>query len=75
MYNITLYENGIFCTNIGGEVPTLPEAIEQIKRISATLNAEELDGYFGYKFDRAGTTCALIVTDRWNFPIKTVEEE
>jgi hypothetical protein len=75
MYNITLYENGIFCTNIGGEVPTLTEAIEQIKRISATLNAEELDGYFGYKFDRAGTTCALIVTDRWNFPIKTIEEE
>ena len=75
MYHITLYENGIFCTNVGGGVPTLPEAIEQIKRTADTLQATELDDYFGYKFDRAGTTCALIVTDRWNMPIKQEKNE
>lgn len=73
MYNIALYEDGVFCSNIGGSIATLPEAIEQLNRISSTLRAEELNGYFGYKFDRAGTTCALIVTDRMNFPIKNVE--
>lgn len=75
MYNISLYEDGRFCTTIGGTIETLPEAIDQMKRISSTLRAEELDGYFGYKFDRAGTTCALVITDMWNIPIKTVEEE
>lgn len=75
MYHITLYENGRFCTNIGGPLQTLPEAIEQIKILSESLNAEDFPEYFGIKFDRNGTPCALIVTDRWNFPIKEIENE
>lgn len=75
MYHITLYEGGRFCTHIGGAVPTLPEALEQMKHIAATLQAEELEGYFGYKFDRAGTACALIVSDRWGMPIINEEED
>lgn len=70
MYNIALFEEGRFCTHIGGAVATLPEAIEQLKRISATLQAEELEDLLGYKFDRAGTICAIVVMDRWGFPIR-----
>ena len=75
MYHITLTENGRFCTHVGGEIKTLPEAIEQIKRTADTLQATELDEYFGYKFDRAGTPCALIVTDRWGAPIRQEKNE
>jgi hypothetical protein len=50
-------------------------AIEQIKRTADTLQATELDEYFGYKFDRAGTPCALIVTDRWGAPIRQEKNE
>lgn len=70
MYHITLYEGGRFCSHIGGAVDTLPEAIDQLKRVSATLQATELEEYFGVKFDRAGTICALLVTDRWECPIR-----
>lgn len=75
MYNITLYESGHFCTHIGGPVMTLPQAIDQLRAVAATLQAEELPDYLGYKFDRAGTPCALIVTDRWKMPITNVQNE
>lgn len=75
MYHITLYEGGRFCSHIGGAVETLPEAINQLKRVSATLQATELDEYFGVKFDRSGTTCALLVTDRWEVPVRNIPEE
>lgn len=75
MYNITLYENGVFCTNIGGTVPTLPEAIKQIQTIAKSLDATELEEYFGVKFDRAGTVCALLVTDRWGSALRNEKNE
>lgn len=75
MYNIAFYENGRFCTNVGGPVNTLPEALEQMKRLASGLKAEELPGYFGYKFDRGGTPCAIIIADRWGLPLVNVEEE
>ena len=34
MYNITLFEEGRFCTDIGGALPTLPDAIDQIKALN-----------------------------------------
>lgn len=75
MYNIAMYEEGRFTTNIGGPVPTLPEAIQQIKSIAKSLDATELEDYFGVKFDRAGTVCALLVTDRWGVPLLNVKNE
>jgi len=70
MYDILFYENGAFCTQIGGSVGTLPEAIAQIETLAKGLQAKELDGLFGYGFDRNGTPCAFIVADRFGFPIK-----
>ena len=75
MYHITLTENGRFCTHIGGPVQTLTEAIEQIKAVAQTVNAVELPNIFGYKFDRAGTICALIITDQVGFPIINRDKE
>lgn len=75
MYNIAFYENGRFLTNLGGPVNTLPEALEQTKRFAASLKAVELTEYFGYKFDRGGTPCAIIITDRWGFPLVNVVED
>ena len=70
MYSINLYERGHFCTAVGGLLPTLSEAIDQIKRVASTLHAEELNGYFGYRFDRGGTECQLVVADIFGQPIK-----
>lgn len=75
MYSIFLYERGRFCTAIGGPLPTLPEAIDQLKAITKTLQTTELNGYFGFTFDRAGTECQIVVADRWGAPIKKVEGE
>lgn len=75
MYSIALYEEGRFCTQVGGPIGTLPEAIEQINKAASTLNATELSDYFGVKFDRNGTICALLVTDRWGAPIFQVKNE
>lgn len=75
MYSILFYENGRFLTQMGGPVGTLPEALEQTKRLASGLGATELEGYFGYKFDRNGTPCAILVADRWGVPLKNVEEE
>lgn len=75
MYNIAFFENGRFSTNVGGPVKTLPEALEQMKCLASGLKAEELPGYIGYKFDRGGTPCAIIVADRWGMPLVNVEEE
>lgn len=75
MYNIAFYEDGRFSTNIGGPINTLPEALEQMKRLASCLKAEELPGYFGYKFDRGGTPCAIIIADRWGLPFVNVGEE
>ena len=74
MYSILFFENGRFCTQVGGPVTTLPEAIEQIKKLAAGLNAMELEDYFGYKFDRAGTPCAILVSDRYGNPIRNINE-
>ena len=75
MYHISLYEEGRYCTDVGGAIDTLPQALEQMRRISSTLKADEIKVYFGYMFDRAGTTCSLIVTDRWHMPILQEKNE
>ena len=75
MYHITLTENGRFCTHVGGEIKTLPEAIKQLETTAKTLAATELPEIYGYKFDRNGTTCCLMVTDRFRMPVRNIPEE
>lgn len=70
MYDILFYENGAFCTQIGGPINTLPEAIAQIQTLAKGLQAKELDDLLGYGFDRNGTPCAFFVADRFGLPIK-----
>lgn len=72
MYNIAFYEDGRFCTNLGSPLRSLPEALEQIRRITVGLKAEELTGFSGVKFDRAGTTCGILITTDFGEPIREV---
>jgi hypothetical protein len=75
MYRIGFYENGVFCTDIGGELSTLSQALEQIQSLSRGLEDPQLVGCVGVKFDRCGTPCALVVLDGWGFPIKDAKTE
>lgn len=75
MYHISLYENGHFCSHIGGELRTLPEALTQLKAVSVGLKSIDAETLSGIKFDREGTTCSLIITDSLGFPIKEVEPQ
>lgn len=74
MYHIALYENGRFCSYVGGAVPTLPEALDQLRSVAKAVDAEEVKNYFGYKFNRCGTPCALVILDRWDLPINNTED-
>lgn len=73
-YYISLYEDGRFCSHIGGKLQILAEAVDQLKEVSAGLKAIELEDYHGVKFDRNGTDCALLVTDSWDQPIRNIKE-
>lgn len=75
MYHISLYEDGRFCSHIGGEIRLLCDTVDQLRQVAPGLKAEEVEDYHGYKFDRAGTTCALLITDDWGQPIRNIKED
>lgn len=75
MYHISLYEEGRFVSHIGGEIRLLCDTVDQLREVASRLKAEALPDYEGYKFDRAGTTCALLITDDWGQPIRNVKED
>lgn len=62
-------------SHIGGEIRLLCDAVDQLREVASGLKAEALEDYEGFKFDRAGTTCALLITDDWGQPIKDVKED
>ena len=70
MYSVALYEDGRFCTNIGDPVSTELDAVNLIRSKVNGMYFTVVAGYIGVKFDRAGTTCALLVTDQNNDPIR-----
>ena len=73
MYRINLYENGVFCTQIGGEIRLLTDALKQMKALSQGLHAKEVDKMIALTFERAGTPCALVLVDELGMPIQSVE--
>lgn len=75
MYHISLYEEGRFVSHIGGGFRLLCNAVDQLRKVASSLQAEALEEYEGYKFDRAGTTCALLIIDDWGQPIRGIKEE
>lgn len=74
-YRIALYENSGFSTFVGGPIRTLAEAQEQISTLAKSINADAAtsNGITGYKFNRAGTPCALIVTNALGFPVQDID--
>ena len=51
----------------------LEEALRQMQALSRGLNATEAEEIIALKFDRAGTTCALVLVDELGMPIQNVE--
>lgn len=73
MYQISLLEDGHLSTAVGGPIRTLTEMLDQLMRFSATVNGEELREYVGFRFDRGGKDCALVVTDRFGMFLRVAD--
>ena len=72
MFHISLYENGAFVTQIGGEVRTVADASAQIQKAMSGIKGEAIPGYVGFRFDRNGTSCAILATDDFGMLIKEI---
>jgi hypothetical protein len=69
MYHLSFYEDGRFVCFLGGEIATLPSAIENLDHMKSIIDNPQVISNTSIKYDRHGTTCAIIITDRWNQPI------
>lgn len=76
MYRLRFYENGRFCTELGGPLLTLPVAVAQMNKLTASLAAEELQDVIGLKWMRSGITpCAIIIVDDFGLFINNIKTE
>jgi len=69
MYRLSFFKNGKFETFLGGDIPTLPSAIENLDHMKSILPNVEVISNTSVKYDLDGVTCAILITDRWNQPI------
>lgn len=66
MYHIVFYEAGRFLTQVGGDIPSLSEAIKQMESLSQGVNASPAPYALGVQWQRAGVTdCAMFVVNQW----------
>lgn len=77
MYRLRFYENGRFCTELGGPMTTVAIAARQLREITSTIaGASEMDKVLGVKWLRSGQTpCAIVVVNELGMMIANVEEE
>lgn len=76
MYRLRFYENGRFCTELGGPLLTLPVAVAQMNKLTAFLVAEEMPDIIGLKWMRSGETpCAIVVVDDFGQFIENIKIE
>ena len=74
MYSINLYKDGVFRSQVGGEIRLLTEALKQFKALVKGLNATEAEEIVALKFtDKDGAVCALVLVDDFNQPIRNVK--
>lgn len=70
MYHLSFFENGKFVCFLGGEMRSLPEAIENLDHMKAIISNPQAVSNTAIKYEReTGTICAIIITDQWNQPI------
>ena len=76
MYRLRFYENGQFCTELGGPIPTLPMATQQMRRIARPIGAVEMSDIIGLQWMRSGVTpCAIAVVDDFGQFITNKDQE
>lgn len=74
MYSLELYESGVFVTEVGSPLKTLPEAIEQIGRMTSRQGVEPTDMILGARWDKPdGARMFIIVVDDWGQAIRDAE--
>ena len=69
MYHLSFFENGKFICFLGGEMQSLPSAIENLDHMKSIIDNPEVISNTAVKYNKNGATCAIIITDRWNQPI------
>ena len=75
MYTLKFFESGAFVTDLGGPVSSLPEALSQIDKLTAGVGRKLMSGLVGTAWDRNGTSCCIIVADRFGLPICNTDAE
>ena len=70
MYSISFYENGKFVTLIGGPLRTIGECLQQISKLTDSVDVIETEGYVGCKWNRNGTACNLLVVNEFGIPVR-----
>lgn len=74
MYNIALYENGMFTSLIGQQNETLQDVLVRLTALAELCHATPVDGVVGFKYDRNGSACSLLVLDEHGEPIYDKED-
>lgn len=73
MYYLSFYEDGIYCCNIGAEIPTLQEAMNALDCMSRMLpDIQKKEDTF-IMYNRSSTPCAVAITDMFGQLIKDQE--
>lgn len=70
MYYISFHENRRFCTNIGGPLRTIGECLQQIAKLTESVDVTPVDGFVGCRWSRNGTECHLLVVNEMGIPVK-----
>lgn len=70
MYSIAFHENCRFVTLIGGPLRTIGECLQQISRLTDSVDVTEIDGFVGCQWNRNGTVCHLFVVNEMGIPVK-----
>lgn len=70
MYSISFHENGRFITCIGGPLRTIGECLQQISKLTDSVDVTETEGFVGCKWNRNGTACHLLVVNEMGIPVK-----
>lgn len=73
MYQIRLYENGRYVSDIGGPIRVLADAVRQIQTMTDGITREELHDFVGCKWMRGGMDCCLVVVNELGNLIKSID--
>ena len=75
MYQIRLYENGRYVSDIGGPIRGLSEAVKQIQAMTDGITRDELPNFVGCKWISGGRDCCLVAVNELGIPVASKNAE